>query len=202
GQASTATAQVTVNAGPGDAPPVAALAVSPSSGSAPLAVSANASGSTDNDQTPIASYRFDFGDGSPAVGPQAGATATHMYSTAGTYTVSVTVRDTVGQSSNATAQVTVSPTPVGTPSFETDLSDPAIPRPLPRPHAPRLRHSHHLLAAGHPPAHHRLPGEHVRLQRLRQGRARHVLLRRRRFDRPRFAAGRGTGREPELGDIA
>ncbi|MFY9577988.1 MAG: PKD domain-containing protein [Gaiellaceae bacterium] len=122
GQSSTATAQVTVNAGAGDAPPVAALALNPTSGTAPLAVSANASGSTDTDQTPIASYRFDFGDGSPAVGPQAGATATHTYATAGTYTVTVTVKDTAGQSSTATAQVTVSPTLVSNPSFETDLS--------------------------------------------------------------------------------
>ena len=122
GQSSTATAQVSVDAGPGDAPPAAALTATPTTGSAPLAVSADASASTDTDQTPIASYKFDFGDGSAVVGPQAGATATHTYASPGTYTITVTVKDTVGQSSTATRQVTVTPTLVRNPSFETDLS--------------------------------------------------------------------------------
>jgi parallel beta-helix repeat protein len=108
----------------GDLPPSAALTVSPASGSAPIAVSADASGSSDTDVTPIASYSFDFGDGSGMVGPQAGATAGHSYTAAGTYTVTVTVRDTGGQSSSATAQVTVSTgaNVVKNPGFETDLS--------------------------------------------------------------------------------
>jgi len=93
---------------PVDAPPNAALTVTPSSGSALLQVTADASASSDTDATPIASYKFDFGDGSPAVGPQTGATATHTYTTAGPYTVTVTVTDTAGNSSTATAQVRVS----------------------------------------------------------------------------------------------
>ncbi len=56
--------------GTNDAPPSAALSVTPSSGTAPLQVTADASGSTDTDATPIDSYRFDFGDGSAAVGPR------------------------------------------------------------------------------------------------------------------------------------
>ncbi len=93
----------------GDTPPSAALVVSPSSGQAPLAVTADASASADGDSTPIASYRFDFGDGSPdaVVGPQAGAKATHAYAAAGTFTVTVTVTDTAGLSSTATSVVTV-----------------------------------------------------------------------------------------------
>ena len=106
GLASSTTAQVTVASG--DAPPAAALTVSPGSGVAPLQVTADASGSTDTDATPIATYRFDFGDGT-IVGPQAGATANHTYTTAGTYTARVTVTDTAGLSSSATAQVTVNP---------------------------------------------------------------------------------------------
>ena len=107
-----------------DAPPAAALSVSPASGVAPLAVSADASGSTDTDSTPIASYRFDFGDGSADVGPQAGATASHTFAAAGTYTVTVTVTDTAGLSSTATAQVVASSNTnlVRNPGFETDLS--------------------------------------------------------------------------------
>src|SRR5262249_5716633 len=58
---------------PANQPPVARLTVTPSSGAAPLSVTANASASTDADGT-IASYRFDFGDGT-VVGPQSGATA-------------------------------------------------------------------------------------------------------------------------------
>jgi parallel beta-helix repeat protein len=92
---------------PPEAPPVAALSVTPSSGKVNLDVTADASGSTDTDLTPIDSYRFDFGDGSAAVGPQAGATANHTYTAAGTYTVTVTVEDTAGLSSTQTSTVTV-----------------------------------------------------------------------------------------------
>jgi parallel beta-helix repeat protein len=106
--------------GGSDAPPVAALTVTPASGTAPLPVTADASASTDDHG--IVSYRFDFGDGSPVVGPQPGATATHTYGTAGTFTVTVTVTDTAGQSSTATDQVLVSANLVGNPGFETSLS--------------------------------------------------------------------------------
>jgi parallel beta-helix repeat protein len=62
---------------PTDLPPTAVVTVTPSSGTAPLQVAADASGSTDTDATPIATYRFDFGDGSAVVGPQSQATAAH-----------------------------------------------------------------------------------------------------------------------------
>jgi PKD repeat protein len=107
GLTGTATATVTVtNSGPPDQPPVAALRVTPSSGGVPLAVSADSSGSTDTDATPIASYRFDFGDGT-VVGPQSGPTAGHIYVSAGVFTVTVTVKDTAGLTGTATATVTV-----------------------------------------------------------------------------------------------
>lgn len=127
GAGATATASVTVQvAAPApDNPPSATLTVTPVSGVAPLSVTADASGSTDTDTTPIASYRFDFGDGT-VVGPQAGAVATHVYQNAGTYPVTVTVADTGGLSSTATTSVTVSaPAPtnlVGNPGFESGLS--------------------------------------------------------------------------------
>ena len=94
-----------------DAAPAAGLVVTPASGTVNLAVTADASASTDADLSPIASYSFDFGDGSPVVGPQAGATAGHTYTVPGTYTVTVTVRDTAGLSSTATSQVTVTDNP-------------------------------------------------------------------------------------------
>jgi len=106
GLSSTAATQVTVSS-PADAAPTAILGVTPASGSAPLQVTADASASTDTDATPIGSYRFDFGDGSPVVGPQPGAVASHTYTAGGSYTVTVTVSDTGGLSSTATATVQV-----------------------------------------------------------------------------------------------
>jgi PKD repeat protein len=95
---------------PVDVPPVAVLSVSPVSGNAPLLVTADSSGSTVG-STPIASYQFNFGDGS-AVVSQAGATAQHTYGSAGTFTVSVTATDTANKSSSAvTKTVTVNPAP-------------------------------------------------------------------------------------------
>src|SRR6185437_13631168 len=85
--------------------PTAALTVSPASGTAPLAVTADASGSTAG-SAPISSYSFNFGDGATA-GPQSGATATHTYQSAGSYTVTVTATDGNNQTSNATKTVTV-----------------------------------------------------------------------------------------------
>jgi PKD repeat protein len=87
-----------------EAAPMAKLTVTPSSGTVPLSVTADASASTDVDSTPISSYTFDFGDGT-VVGPQAGATAAHTYSSAGSFTVKVTVTDTAGLSSPATQTV-------------------------------------------------------------------------------------------------
>jgi parallel beta-helix repeat protein len=104
-------------------PPVAALTVTPASGPVPLEVTANGSGSVGGD-APISSYTFDFGDGT-VVGPQAGATATHTYSTGGTYTAAVTVRNTAGRSDTASVQVTATTTAanlVGNPGFEVNTN--------------------------------------------------------------------------------
>ncbi|MFL5926119.1 MAG: PKD domain-containing protein [Gaiellaceae bacterium] len=97
-----------LQAGPlAEAAPVARVAAGPSSGTAPLTVTADASGSTDGDATPIAGYTFDFGDGSATIGPGGAPTATHTYSATGTYTVTVTVTDTAGLVSTATVGVQV-----------------------------------------------------------------------------------------------
>ncbi|MBI3607353.1 MAG: fibronectin type III domain-containing protein [Nitrospirae bacterium] len=105
-------------------PPTASLTVTPSTGNAPLSVTANASASIDPDGT-IASYRFDFGDGT-VVGPQTAATATHTYA-AGAWTASVTVTDNIGATSTASAPIIVAAVGsgtnlVGNPSFEVDTS--------------------------------------------------------------------------------
>ncbi|MCW2911598.1 MAG: hypothetical protein JWL68_6387, partial [Actinomycetia bacterium] len=75
-----ATKTVTVSAQQATGP-TAALSVSPSSGTAPVQVTADASGSSAG-SAPIGSYSFNFGDGT-TVGPQAGATASHTYQSAG-----------------------------------------------------------------------------------------------------------------------
>jgi PKD repeat protein len=83
----------------------ARLKVSPTNGTIPLTVTADASASTQAAGSPITSYTYEFGDGSPVVGPQPGATAVHTYTAAGTYTVTVRVADAAGQTSEDTKRV-------------------------------------------------------------------------------------------------
>jgi parallel beta-helix repeat protein len=99
--------------------PHAALILDPVAVNAPpsVPVTADASGSSDADLNGIASYTFDFGDGT-VVGPQAAPTATHTYAGAGTYAVTVTVQDAAGLTDPATAQETVTTRPVQTYSVE------------------------------------------------------------------------------------
>ncbi|GAA1607136.1 PKD domain-containing protein [Kribbella karoonensis] len=106
-------------AGTTDYPPHAALVLSPSAVSMPPAapVTADASGSSDADVNGIASYTFDFGDGT-VVGPQTAATATHTYAATGTFTVTTTVTDTAGMTGTATAQEVVSTRQLQTYSVE------------------------------------------------------------------------------------
>ncbi|MCK9894156.1 PKD domain-containing protein [Frankia sp. AgB32] len=91
--------------------PTAQLSARTSGPQAPTDITADASASTAG-STPIATYTFAFSDGT-TVGPQASPTATHRVTTAGTYTVNVTVRDQAGRTSpaNAGVQVTAAVTP-------------------------------------------------------------------------------------------
>jgi PKD repeat protein len=112
---------------PSDVAPTVVLRVTPTSGAPPLAVTADASGSTDPDFTKISSYRFDFGDGTPAIGPQTNATVTHTYSNAGTYPLTVTVTDSGGLSSSGFSRVVVStstPTTTVPPTTTTTVPPP------------------------------------------------------------------------------
>jgi PKD repeat protein len=88
-------------------PPVASFTANPSSGTAPLTVQFDGSASTDADGS-IASYSWNFGDGSAA---GAGVTTGHLYPSAGTYTVTLRVSDDLGASGTSTQQVIVSPGP-------------------------------------------------------------------------------------------
>lgn len=84
-------------------PPVAALSLTPLSGSAPLAVTASAAGSTDSDGT-IVSTTINFGDGSALANA---ISASHIYSAAGSYTVTANVTDNLGATASASAIVKV-----------------------------------------------------------------------------------------------
>jgi len=98
---------------PADRAPAAALTVNPAAAAVPPSayVTADASGSSDIDGTPIASYAFDFGDGT-TIAASAQPVASHSYSTVGTYTVTVTVTDTAAQTSTATRPVTITARPL------------------------------------------------------------------------------------------
>src|SRR6266850_585581 len=86
-------------------PPVAMLAVTPSSGIAPLTVSASTAGSKDPDGS-IASSIINFGDGTAvSVGP--GGAASHLYSGPGSYILTATVTDDRGASTSAAGTATV-----------------------------------------------------------------------------------------------
>ena len=93
-----ATATITQGEPAPNKPPVAAFTNTVSG----LAVSVDAAGSSDPDGT-IASYAWDFGDQSTATG----ATAEHSYAAAGTYTVTLTVRDNRDGTAVSAVPVTV-----------------------------------------------------------------------------------------------
>jgi len=107
GSQATANHVVSVTPPPPNSPPVASFTRTPSSGEAPLGVSFNASGSYDSDGS-ITSYVWDFGDGRSGTG----VTASHTYSSSGTYTARLTVSDNHGATGTITHSVIVqTPTP-------------------------------------------------------------------------------------------
>jgi PKD repeat protein len=83
-------------------PPTAVMTATPSTGVAPLNVTFDGSKSTDPDGS-VASWSWSFGDGTLSTGPA----TTHLYTTAGTFAVSLTVTDNGGASSTATASIVV-----------------------------------------------------------------------------------------------
>jgi PKD repeat protein len=103
GATATATKSVTVV---NNVAPTAAAQVSPTTGFLKTGItnfSFTSTGSADSDGT-IASYDWDFGDGSSHA---ATASASHIYSVAGTFTATLTVTDNNGATGTATKSVTV-----------------------------------------------------------------------------------------------
>jgi VCBS repeat-containing protein len=106
GLASSAVATVTLTVAPVNDAPVAD-AGGPYAGTAGEAVTFDGSGSSDVDGT-IASYAWDFGDGTAG----AGVAPAHTYAAGGTYTVTLLVTDDSGETSGpSTTTATISTPP-------------------------------------------------------------------------------------------
>jgi PKD repeat protein len=114
-------------------PPTAVITVTPgTTGTAPFTVAFDAYGSTDD--RGIASYTWDFGDGTTATGVMPAA---HIYSSCGTYIVKLTVTDfwgnegyamviiNVGETGGPSVNIQVTPGTTGTAPFTVyfDASD-------------------------------------------------------------------------------
>ncbi|MGW3652092.1 PQQ-dependent sugar dehydrogenase [Streptomyces sp. NPDC000878] len=82
--------------------PVAQAAADVTSGQAPLKVKFSSAGTTDQDGDAL-TYSWDFGDG----GTSTSANPSHKYRTNGTYTATVTAKDTTGRTGSASVQVVV-----------------------------------------------------------------------------------------------
>ena len=115
--------------GPAVAPPVARLEVTPSSGPAPLQITAAGSASTAGEGATITSYDFDFGDGN-ATGPQPKATVKHTYKSPATYTVTLTVTNSAGQTAKTSKEVIATDIPPPKPVARLEVTPSSGPAPL------------------------------------------------------------------------
>jgi hypothetical protein len=90
--------------------PVASFTVTPTAGTAPLSVTCDASASAAG-QGSITSLSWNFGDGTTG----SGSAVTHVYTTAGSYTITLVVTDSASQTATVIHQVNASalaPVPV------------------------------------------------------------------------------------------
>jgi PKD repeat protein len=101
GHTATTTASISTT----DGSPTATFTLSPSAVIAGSSVSFDGNASTAVGTRTITNYRWSFGDGSTG----SGATTTHVYTTPGTYSVTLTVTDSAGKTNTSAPQtVTVS----------------------------------------------------------------------------------------------
>ncbi len=101
GQTATRTFTITVEDGAGNEPPTVDAAALPSSGPAPLQVLFTAQGSDPDGD--VVTYAWNFGDGSSGTGRR----ARHTYTANGTYTATVTAKDSAGNTATDTVQIVV-----------------------------------------------------------------------------------------------
>ena len=87
--------------------PTASASANPTSGPAPLAVNFNGGASTDPDEDDL-TYEWSFGDGSPNA---TGVTAMHTYTSVGTHTATLTVRDGRGGEDSDTIPISAGNSP-------------------------------------------------------------------------------------------
>jgi glucose/arabinose dehydrogenase/PKD repeat protein len=88
-------------------PPTAAMSATPEAGPAPLAVTFDASASSDPDSDDTLTYLWNFGDGSPPL-TTAATTSVHTYAAAGTFQATLRVRDNhLAESPPAVRQIAV-----------------------------------------------------------------------------------------------
>jgi PKD repeat protein len=103
--ANTATSQVTTNVSAVGNPLSASASANPTSGQIPLTVSFTGSATGG---TPAYTYSWNFGDGTTSTSQN----PSHTYSTAGTYTATLTVKDSASPANTASSTVTITADPV------------------------------------------------------------------------------------------
>jgi poly(beta-D-mannuronate) lyase len=104
GQSSSASHTITVTNASVIAAVTANFSASPSSGQAPLAVQF-----TDQSTGPVTSRNWTFGDGTTSTAQN----PAHTYSASGTYTATLTVQNSAGNSSSKSTTIQVNPQPSG-----------------------------------------------------------------------------------------
>lgn len=119
GVSASVTQAVTVDAA---SAPAAAFNFSPASPGTSETVFFNASASLPAQGRTISAYRWTFGDG----GTASGITTSHAYVTAGTYTVTLTVTDDLGQPATTTQSVVVGSPPSPTARFTFSPTQPTV----------------------------------------------------------------------------
>ena len=110
--------------------PTASFTATPNSGTAPLTVSFNASASSDFDGT-ISAYTWVFGDGQAGNG----VTVSHTYTTSGSFTAVLTVKDNQGATRTASKVIVAvvtflrprTPLAIGNLTMELELAPPILP---------------------------------------------------------------------------
>jgi PKD repeat protein len=103
--------------------PIANFTFNPTTGTVPVNIAFDASTST-SPNGPIMSYAWDFGDG----GTGSGMTTSHVYGFAGTFSIVLTVTDSVGKSATKSAQIVIAPPilPVASFTYTIDTSTGAL----------------------------------------------------------------------------